>query len=531
MNMTRKMKHVCHFIYSFIYSCLLFTPVLSQNYLEVIHHVEFGDIDGDYDDDFIIFRPGGFHYVKVENLQFDKPSNEYQFYTAHNGWEDFDKHPRFLGDFNGDNKADIIGFGNYHVAVSISDGFEFSKPESKTTDFTIASGFANFKEFPRLIGDVNGDNKSDIVGFSTGVLVSLSDGVSFLKYKEWLSGKFDRNSEWLDNYKMPRFIADVNGDNYDDIVGIHSSEGVFVAISDPKRERFKKPEIWLKGEFNVNKKYTDIINYPRMLKDVNGDEIADIIGFGEGKIEVSLSRGKLVNGQGFDDPISWFENGYDKKNGWKDMATFPRFIADVNGDWIGDIVGFGSGEILVSHSLKMKFSNPYYYLTQPYTDKIKWWPDIIKPKKPRYFDKEIKFIKEVIDDIVKTPEKYGWEKENEDGRHVGNDYLETRTICKHNKSVPKGWIIVDHIGRSKGFNCGDQENLNDGIWYDDCHYFLIQNYKKLPKGWRLEVCIDVKTPDGWKKVDEIKDSQRCCAQLGDILGDTNNMKIIEKIIM
>ena len=41
-----------------------------------------------------------------------------------------DRHPRMIGDFNGDGRDDIIGFGGDHVIVSTSLGSDFSDPTS-----------------------------------------------------------------------------------------------------------------------------------------------------------------------------------------------------------------------------------------------------------------------------------------------------------------------------------------------------------------------------------------------------------------
>ena len=80
---------------------------------------------------------------------------------------------------NGDGRADIVGFssagvlvahgksdGTFDPAVAAFDGFDASPS---------AGGWTSFDAYPRLMGDVTGDHRADIVGFaSNGVFVSPS---------------------------------------------------------------------------------------------------------------------------------------------------------------------------------------------------------------------------------------------------------------------------------------------------------------------------------------------------------------------
>jgi hypothetical protein len=84
--------------------------------------------------------------------------------------------------------------------------------------------------------------------------------------------------------------------------------------------------------------------YPRMMADVNGDGMADIVGFGYAGAYVVLS-----NGAGFDRPSKWIKSfAYDA--GWQSQDKLPRMMADVNGDGMADIVGFGKTGVYVAFS-------------------------------------------------------------------------------------------------------------------------------------------------------------------------------------
>ena len=103
-------------------------------------------------------------------------------------------------------------------------------------------------------------------------------------------------------------MADVNGDGIADIVGFASS-GVYVSLS--TGPGFTRPSLWLKGyAVNVGG-WSSFNKYPRPVADVNGDGKADVVGFGYAGVYVSLS-----SGSGFSAPAMWFRNYAYGAGGW-----------------------------------------------------------------------------------------------------------------------------------------------------------------------------------------------------------------------
>jgi hypothetical protein len=200
--------------------------------------------------------------------------------------------------------------------------------------------------YPRMLADVNGDGLPDVVGFgASDVYVALNTGTSFGAALPWLSG-YGINAGWIDNNTTPRMLIDVNGDGLPDIVGFGGA-GAYVSLN--TGTSFAAPQLWT-SVFGVAGGWSDNNTYPRMLVDVNGDGLPDVVGFGASDVYVALNTGTS-----FGAALPWL-SGYGISTGWSDNATYPRILADVNGDGLADLVAFGPSDVYVALNTGTSFA-------------------------------------------------------------------------------------------------------------------------------------------------------------------------------
>jgi V8-like Glu-specific endopeptidase len=306
-----------------------------------------GDVNGDGLADVVGFGTTGVFVALSNGSGFDDASLWLADFGYDQGWR-LDKGLRVLADVNGDTKADIVAFGNNGVSVALSNGSDFNNARLWVNDFGYNQGWRNDKGL-RMLADVNGDNQADIVAFgNAGVSVALSGGSSFVNARRWVDD-FGYNQGWR-NDKGLRYMADVNGDTKADIVAF-GNNGVSVAISNGNS--FVNAQRWV-DDFGYNQGWRNEKGL-RMMADVNDDGKADIVAFGNNGVSVAIS-----NGSDFENSSRWLDDmGYDQ--GWRN-DTHLRVTSDVNGDGYADIVGFGNTGVSVGTSTGADFSNASLWL-------------------------------------------------------------------------------------------------------------------------------------------------------------------------
>jgi hypothetical protein len=262
------------------------------------------------------------------------------------GWR-IDRHPRLLADLTGNGRADIVGFGNAGVYVALSRGdgtFDYA-PQPVVADFGYVAGGWRVDRHPRFLASLTGNGRADIVGFGdAGVYVALSRGDGTFDYSpQPVVADFGNAAGGWRVDRHPRFLADLTGNGVADIVGFGDG-GVWVALGRGDGT-FNSPQLAI-ADFGYVAGGWRVDQHPRFLADLTGNGRADIVGFGNAGVYVALSRGDGTFDYSPQPVVA--DLGY-VAGGWR-VDRHPRFLADLTGNGRADIVGFGNAGVYVALS-------------------------------------------------------------------------------------------------------------------------------------------------------------------------------------
>ncbi|MFS0866573.1 FG-GAP-like repeat-containing protein [Microbacterium sp. 179-B 1A2 NHS] len=262
-----------------------------------------------------------------------------------NGIDDRSEAAAWDTDLNSDGRADVVGFGIDGVKTALGRSASFASLRVATPGFGTGTGWSPSKRL-RMVQDVTGDGRPDIVGFGdSGVTVARGKGDgAFSRATRW-SSAFGRNASWSVS-KHVRTLADVNGDGLPDVVGFGGS-GVSLALNTGSSFRPSQRVLFALGAdqgWNTTRKL-------RLAADVTGDGRADLVGFANSAVYVAESTGT-----GFRKPEAW-SRSFTGDNGWRADVT-PRRLADMDGDGLLDIVGFARSGVYVALNIGSSFASP-----------------------------------------------------------------------------------------------------------------------------------------------------------------------------
>ncbi|MFG3509419.1 FG-GAP repeat domain-containing protein, partial [Streptomyces sp. NPDC047821] len=261
---------------------------------------------------------------------------------------------RFLTDTTGDGRADIIGFHDDGVWISLQDEEgKFAplagEPALRAFGHGQAAGGWAADKHPRFLTDTTGDGRADIIGFhDDGVWISLQDEEGKFADPLWVLDDFGVDQGWSSVEEHSRHLIRTTNGGAVDIVGF-GPQGVVVARG--RGDGSFEPSKLVLNDFGLAQGWTSK-KHLRYLADVTGDGNPDIVGFGDEGVWVSHNRG---DGRFEQAQLVCRGFGYDDDAGAWRVDHHPRFVADITGDGRVDIVGFGGPGVYVARNLFRRF--------------------------------------------------------------------------------------------------------------------------------------------------------------------------------
>ncbi len=181
----------------------------------------------------------------------------------------------------------------------------------------------------------------------THIKVILSRIIKLPSNSTWIS-QFNNSIEAMARDRIARG-DDIKIVDMENGAGLDYSRDLIDEIHPTDRGYEKMANVWFDAlEDILSNKGSG--THPRMMADVNGDGLQDIVGFGNAGVLVSLSTGT-----GFEDADIWVNN-FGSGDGWS-TQKHPRMMADVDGDGMQDVVGFGNQGVYISPSNSTNFDN------------------------------------------------------------------------------------------------------------------------------------------------------------------------------
>jgi len=308
------------------------------------------DIDGDGDADVCGRSATGIWCMRSDGERFVEAKTWSSSYGNAGGWSP-DRYGTTIqfGDLDGDGDDDVCGRGSDGLWCARSSGAQggdaFGSPTlwSSGDDFSDADGWgasASYYGSFRL-ADVDGDGRADACARgSWGVGCALSNGSNaFGPMTVWIDSDFSNALGWFpDAYGTTLMFADLNGDGRADLCG-RGIQGIHCALSWPRADVFLPSSLWIAGRYSNRDAWsTSAGKYGALrLADVNGDDLADVCGRNDTGVVCAFSDGARFTG------YLHLNHRLADRNGWgPDAYGTTLQLGDLDHDGLADLCARGA---------------------------------------------------------------------------------------------------------------------------------------------------------------------------------------------
>ena len=246
------------------------------------------------------------------------------------GWRR-SRHLRQLVDLNQDGFEDLIASGDVSTLVSLGSPSGLLPPTQWSEGDWGTNRYEGVFTDPRRFADVDSDGDLDIVGLdaSAGLIrYGLNAGDSFDDAVDWTGG-----INWVPGQHAIH-VVDVDANGFADVIH-RTQNGITVYTSSGSSLELSSPIVnvsaWPGDSGALSESDT-----PTMAADLDGDGCTDIVLFG---VDGTYFNRSQCNGEYGDWQVITSTFGQD--GGW-DVDIHERFVADVNGDGLPDLVGMAN---------------------------------------------------------------------------------------------------------------------------------------------------------------------------------------------
>jgi isocitrate dehydrogenase len=247
---------------------------------------------------------------------------------------------KLLGDFNGDGKTDILvattGTAGFYAYVALGRGDGTFLPA--TGGIISSNNYGSPTDYVKAVGDFNGDGISDLVamttngnGFYAYIAMGRGDGTF-----EAMTGGLLYSGNFGPTTDYVKSVGDFNGDGKSDLVAMTAGAGGFAAYVAIGRGD---------GNFDTtggtlsSSNYGATNTYTTAIGDFNGDGKSDLIAMTTGGSGF-YAYTAIGKGDGTFEPVV---GGELYSGNFGASYEYRKTIVDLNGDGRGDLVAIMTG--------------------------------------------------------------------------------------------------------------------------------------------------------------------------------------------